>query len=272
MLGPVTRVLGLVACLCVAWPGVVGAADSTTADRATPDDRRRPLLLLDDGLPWGGHFRIGRAPAGQWDPAGSNWLEQSSGWRGMAPLPAASRAFMTVEAGRDRGGLRGFVSAGGTSETGVLRPRFAVDAYHRWERVGPATNVVARASAGTGHSGDRPFRSYAAASRLSLGSLTLLGRGALVETETRGGPRRSWSGRAEASWRTLGALDTRLAFEWLDPDSSRRGDERSRFGVGVDPLLHPRVRAHVCYRRLSGPAQGRGSKADELAFELRMTF
>jgi hypothetical protein len=197
------------------------------------------------------------------------------GWSSGVPTQSSAsvdRTFMAVEAGREKAGLRGFVSAAGHSKSGELDPRFTANAYRRFGKLGLAENLVASASIGTGSVGERRFYAYTGSSRFSVGPLSFLGHAALVDTDLGRSFKRSWNARAEASWVFARRLDTKLAYEWSDPNDEQHGDERSRIALRVDPLIHGQVRAGVGYRKLSGPANRPGANADEVALELHVSF
>ena len=250
-LGRDVRVLGFVTALCVAW-----------ADPAQAGSEARR----------GSYLKVGRfAPAESTEPEG-DWMSGRWGRVDKHSGTSLDRTFMAVEAGRNEAGLRGFVSAAGQSGSGELNPRFTANAYRRLGSVGLAENVIASASVGTGSIGEQRFYAYTGSSRFSVGPLSFLGHGALVDTEFGRGVKRSWSARAEASWLLGRRLETRLAYEWSDPNDEQRGDERARIAIRVDPLIHRHLRAGVGYRKLSGPANRPDSNADELALELHVSF
>jgi hypothetical protein len=138
--------------------------------------------------------------------------------------------------------------------------------------LGPVKNVVHSASAGTGRTGERRFVSFGGASGFSLGPLTFLGHATLTDTELSRGVKRGWNARAEAGWLVAKRMETKLAYEWSDPNDARHGDERSRIGVRLDPVLSRHVRAGVCYRKLQGPDTVAGANADEIGIEINVSF
>jgi len=250
-LGRVVCVLGFVTTLCVGW-AVPAHAGSETRQ--------------------GSYLKVGRfAPVASAEPDG-DWMSGRWGRVDKNSGSSVDRTFMAVEAGRNESGLRGFVSAAGQSRSGELDPRFTANAYRRLGSVGPVENVIASASVGTGSIGEQRFYAYSGSSRFSVGPLSFLGHAALVDTELGRGFKRSWSARAEASWLLARRLDTRLTYEWSDPNDEQRGDERARIAIRVDPLINRHLRAGVGYRKLSGPADRRDSNADELALELHVSF
>jgi hypothetical protein len=270
MLGEIGRVvclLGLATTLCA------GGADPAHAGSPARESRQ---LLVGSETRQGSYLKLGRfAPAVSTEPKRDWMADWKGGWSsGVAAHSSASvdRTFMAVEAGREKAGLRGFVSAGGQSKSGELDPRFTANAYRHLGKIGVAENVVASASIGTGSVGERRFYAYTGSSRFSVGPLSFLGHASLVDTDLGRGFKRSWNARAEASWLLARRLDTKLAYEWSDPNDNRNGDERSRIAIRVDPLIHGQVRAGVGYRKLSGPANRPGSNADEVALELHVSF
>jgi hypothetical protein len=272
-IGRAASIFALVAFLGVAAAPLARADSARLApDRSGETTRREALLDIDEGLPLGGYFKLGRfAPVESAEPD-DDWLERRSHWSRTHSRASIDRTFMAVEAGKDKAGVRGFVSAAGESQSGELEPRFTANAFRHWGSFGRLTSVFTTASVGTGSVGERRFYSYSGSSRFSIGRLTLVGYGALVSTEQARGVKRTWNARAEAGWRLARRLDTKWAYEWLDPNEKRRGDERTRFGVRLDPVFDGPVRGGVAYRKLRGPGHGSAASADELAIEIQVSF
>jgi hypothetical protein len=289
VLGRVVRRLGLVATVLasICGPASAGVSEAPSAEAAavatslppaalaSPPNareakRREQVFEIEDGL---GYLKLGRFEPPAAPEPDDDWFGRRSRWVGLASRGSLDRTFMALEAGKKQhAGVRGFVSAAGSSASGELDPHFTASAYQRLAGIGPVKNVVASASAGTGHAGDRRIYTYTGSGRFSLGPFSLLGHGARVDTEMPRGTRRSWSARAEAGWLVAGRLDAKLGYEWLDPNDERPGDERRRIGVRLDPVLHERIRTGVCYRKLTGPDNRPGANADEVALELALTF
>ena len=265
-------VLALVAAMA---PASTARADSTASASSLPTKRPAPrssIFQIDDGRPKGAYFKVGRFAAAEAAETNPDRRSLQASLRGVATLPSVDRTFMTIEAGAKRVGVRGFVSAPGQSRTGELEPQLGASLYRRIERVGPATNLLASASAGTGSSDARRYYAYSSASRLSLGPLSLLGHAAVVDTEISRGFKRSWSARAEAGFRVTELMDTKLAYEWLDPNAKRRGDEYARIGLRIDPVLEHNIKVGVAYRNIGDSRVGPSTGAHEIAFELNATF
>jgi hypothetical protein len=284
-LGHVAGALGIAAALCVHLAGSAHARTGGHEDAAAARDApsaasgasrdakpRETLFSMDDALPWDGYLKVGRfAPA--WSvEEDEDWVSAPSAAELAEWQASPERTFVAAEAGRKTIGLGARMSAAGQSKSGELDLRLAATAYRRWNALGPASNVVASASAATSEAGGRRAYAYTGASGFSLGPLSFVGRGAVVERLSPNGPKRSWSAHAQARWLVAGWFDTRLAFERFDPDHRRHGDERNRISIGVEPSFERHVRARVCYRVIDGPRNRRANGADELAFEVHVSF
>jgi hypothetical protein len=230
-------------------------------------DNREAFLLLDGVLPGQTYAKGGRffAPWGlklQDDEAFVNALTGFS----------FDRSVTGLEIGRSGEGINWSLSGSEATEDDDLDQLFTANAYYLWSEAGPFQGIMLGASAATDEPGDTQFDAYTTYGGFSVGPLAVLGQGALVDTDVDGDSTKTWVAYGEANWLLAGWINTKVAFDWADPDDGTDEDERNRVSFGFEPFLDRFLQVRLFYRVLNAPEDDVERNRDELILELHGFF
>jgi len=183
------------------------------------------------------------------------------------------RSVTGLEFGRSAEGINWSASISEATEDDDLDQLFTSNLAYLWSDVGPFKGLEVGGSFATDEPGDTRYYASTLYGGLSVGPLTLLTQAAYLDTDAAGGGAiGTWVAYGEANWLIAGWLNTKVAFDWADPDDDTDEDDRNRVSFGLEPFLDRFVQVRLFYRVLNGPETSANQNRDELTLEMHLFF
>ena len=230
-------------------------------------DNREAFGIVDQLLPWdtyikGGQFYLDWGFQFDDDEA---FVSQQTGF-------TFDNSFAGLELGRGGEGFNWSISATDGSDDSDTDVQVAGNASYMWTGLGFIDTFMLGAS--TAYDEPKSTRFFASTTYggVSLGRLALLWQGNLLETKVNSDQTLSWALYGEANYLIAGWLNTKFAFDYIDPDDDTSSDQRNRFSFGFEPFLDEFLQVRLFYRISNGPEDEQKFNKDELQLELHLFF
>ncbi len=235
---------------------------------------REAFALLENVLPGGAYLKAGR-----FFPAWGLKLQYDASFVSAVSGLNFDRTLSGVEVGVSGLGWNWFVSA---SEGGDnLENLLTASTYYMWADVGPFNGLMLGASAARHEPKGLQLLSYTGFGGFSVGRWTVLAQGVYLDNERRATDgfgvqsvedTALWASYVELNYLLNDWLNTRIAFDYMDPDDQVSNDERTRWSIGVDPFIDRFIQIRIFYRVWNGPENQPQLNRDELALEGHLLF
>ena len=230
-------------------------------------ENREAFILLDKVLPNDAYIKAGR-----FFPAWGLKLQDDESFAGSVAGFTFNRTVAGLELGRSGEGLNWFVSVSESTEDDDTDQLLVASAYRMWPEVGPFANLMAGASAAHDKPNSNEALWLTAFGGASVGRWTLLAQSTFVDSETSGETTKSWAASGEANYLWQDWINTKVVFDFYDPDDDQAEDARNRVSLGIEPFIDRFLQLRVFYRVLNGPENQPQYNRDELTLEAHLFF
>ena len=208
---------------------------------------------------------------GQFFPAWGLRLQDDNAFVNSDTGLGFQRNLQGLEIGRTTEKLSLFAQVADGTGGGTF-PFLVGNASYMWDKVGPFQGLYLGGSLAYDEpDGDR-LGEYTGYAGFSVGPLSVLGQGVLVDSDVNGASNKQWIAYGEANWLLFGWMNTKVAFDWTDPSDSTSSDTRNRFSIGLEPFLDQFLQLRLFYRVYNGPKNNLQANRDELLIEAHVLF
>lgn len=217
--------------------------------------------------------------AGRFFPGWGLRLEDDAAFVGAASGFNFTRTLTGVELGRSATGWNWNLSA---SEGGNKLDFLALaNGSYLWGPTERLNGATLGASIARSEPAKLQSMSYAAYGGLSAGKWTFLVQASILDFErnatdalgnTFADNNLAYAFYGEANYLLRGWINTKVAFDWYEPDSSKSEDALNRVSIGIEPFLDRFLQLRLFYRVYNGPEDQPATNRDTLTLEAHLFF